>query len=173
MAVTSPGYPTRPAAIGPHSGPYGKAAFRRVRCADQRPCGSRGGRGYDQGPWRLGVITAFFRITGRGPGAPGPRRGPRTARLGPREQHALAEERGKRRRRRPPGAAGRLRKGLHDRGWFPKYVLDKSVGLCHIWHNMIEHLPDKPLFWIGSSLGDLKFCPDEAHYAAWLAEQRR
>jgi len=80
---------------------------------------------------------------------------PRTARLGRRA--------GKRRRSRPPGAAGRLRKGLHDRGWFPKYVLDKSVGLCRIWHNMIEHLPDKPLFWIGSSLGDLEFCPDEVH----------
>jgi phage-related protein len=26
---------------------------------------------------------------------------------------------------------------------------------------MIEHRPDKPLFWIGSSLEDLKFCPDE------------
>ena len=26
---------------------------------------------------------------------------------------------------------------------------------------MTEHLPDKPLFWIGSSLGDLKFCPSE------------
>ena len=26
---------------------------------------------------------------------------------------------------------------------------------------MSEHRPDKPLFWIGSSLDDLKACPDE------------
>jgi len=26
---------------------------------------------------------------------------------------------------------------------------------------MIEHRPDKPLFWIGSSMSDLRSCPDE------------
>jgi len=40
----------RPAAIGPHRGPYGKPALRRVRCADQWPCGGPGGRNYDQDP---------------------------------------------------------------------------------------------------------------------------
>jgi hypothetical protein len=29
------------AALGPHSGPYGKAAIPRVRCADQRPWARR------------------------------------------------------------------------------------------------------------------------------------
>ena len=36
--------------LGPHSGPYGQSAIRRVRCADQRPRGWHGGRDYDQGP---------------------------------------------------------------------------------------------------------------------------
>ena len=36
-------------AFGPHSGPAKKAAICRVRCADQRPRGWRGGRDYDQG----------------------------------------------------------------------------------------------------------------------------
>ncbi|CAK0748043.1 Addiction module toxin RelE [Gammaproteobacteria bacterium] len=40
---------------------------------------------------------------------------------------------------------------------------------------MIEYYPDKPLFWIGSSRGDMKACPDEVQdnfgYALHWAQQ--